>query len=273
MPPISQQLQEFINQFPDVLSRAILAIVIVIVAFILSAWLARIVAKGARQRKADATLQETLRRLVRWSTLALGLVLAAEQVIPNVTSLLAGLGIAGFTIGFALQDVAKNLIAGLLLMLQQPFDLGDNIEVAGFTGKVIGIELRTTDIRAIDGRFVTIPNADVLASPIINYSRAPIRRLEVSIPVAYGADLNRTRQVADQAIGQIRGLVTDPAPEITFRQLGDAYLSLVVQYWADMKDVEYNVALDEGIRALEAALAAEGIEIAPPASFTLTSSE
>ncbi len=270
MPPLTQQLQDLLSQFPQLLSRIALAGLILLAAFLISSWLGRAVATAARRRKADETLQTTLQRLVRWGILILGFVLAAEQVIPNVTSLLAGLGIAGFTIGFALQDVAKNLIAGLLLMLQQPFDIGDTIEVSGFTGSVVAIELRTTDLRAVDGRFVTIPNADVFASPIINYSRAPARRLEVSVPIAYGADLDQTRMVADQAISQIRGLKSDPAPEITFRQLGDAYLQLVAQYWADMEQIGYNEALDEGIRALEAALTAAGVEIAPPATVALT---
>jgi small-conductance mechanosensitive channel len=269
MPPLTQQLQNLINQFPQVLSQIVLAIVILIAAFLLSAWLGRVVASAAKRRKADATLQETLRRLVRWGILILGLVLAAEQVIPNVTSLLAGLGIAGFTIGFALQDVAKNLIAGLLLLLQQPFDIGDTIQVAGFTGKVLAIELRTTDIRATDGRFVTIPNADVFASAIVNYTRAPARRVELSIPIAYGVDLDRARQVARQAIEGVQGLLADPAPQINFRQMGDSYLSLDVWYWADMSEVDFSDVTDTGIRALEAAFSAEGIEVAPPATIDI----
>lgn len=269
MPPLTQQLQNMLQQFPQVLSQVLLALVILIIALVLSAWLGRVVAGAAKRRQADATLQETLRRLVRWGILILGLVLAAEQVIPNVTSLLAGLGIAGFTIGFALQDVAKNLIAGILLLLQQPFDIGDTIEVADYTGKVVAIELRTTDIRATNGLYITIPNADVFASPIINYSRAPARRVELSIPIAYGADLNQTRQVASQALEGLAGLISDPAPQITFSQMGDSYLSLDVWYWADMKEHDFSDVRDEGIRSLETAFAAAGIEVAPPAGIDI----
>jgi small-conductance mechanosensitive channel len=273
MPPLTQQLQDLINQFPDLLYRIGLAALILLIAIIVSTWLGRVAAAAARRRKADATLQTTLQRLIRWGILIVGAVLATEQVVPNVTSLLAGLGIAGFTLGFALQDVAKNFIAGLLLMLQEPFDIGDTIQVSGFTGTVEAIELRTTDIRAVDGLYVTIPNADVYSSPIINYSRAPVRRLEISVPVAYGTNLNQARLAAEEAIHQIQGLATDPAPEITFRQLGDAYLQLVAQYWADMEQVGYNEALDAGIRALETALTEQGIEIAPASTISIIQSE
>lgn len=273
MPPLTEQLQALIAQFPEVLSRVALAALILLLAVLISTWLGRAVAAATRRREADATLQVTLQRLTRWGILLLGGLLAVEQVVPNVTSLLAGLGIAGFTIGFALQDVAKNFIAGLLLLLQQPFDLGDTIEVAGFTGEVESIELRTTDLRAIDGRFVTIPNADVLASPIINYSRAPARRLEITVPVAYGADLNAARQVALQAIRQVNGVLAEPDPQVAFRALGDSYLQLGIQYWADMKRVDYFDALDDGVRRLESSFSAAGIDIAPPATISLQDSE
>jgi small-conductance mechanosensitive channel len=269
MPPLNEQLQGLIDRLPELLSQSITAALILLLAIILSTWLGRAVASAAKRQQADATLQTILRRITRWGILILGGILAAEQVIPNVTSLLAGLGIAGFTIGFALQDVAKNLIAGILLLLQQPFDLGDLIEVSGFTGRVEAIQLRTTDLRAVDGRFVTIPNADVYASPIINYSRAPARRIDLTIPNAYGVKLDQARQVATSAFTNIDGLLQDPPPEITFRTLGDSYLQLSVQFWADMKAVGCYAAVDAGVRALESTFATENLEIAPPAAVSL----
>ena len=113
MPPITQQLQAAWNEFPMLLSGTLLAIGILAASFLISRWLARAAASAARRQKADAGVQEIVRRLTRWGVMILGGVLAAEQVIPNVTSLLAGLGIAGFTIGCARRTSGRSTAASL----------------------------------------------------------------------------------------------------------------------------------------------------------------
>lgn len=271
MPPSTNQLQQWLNGFPDLISRLILAVGIVIITLLISAWVARAVAGAARRQEAAPSVQSTLSRLTRWGILALGSVLALEQVIPNVTSLLAGLGIAGFTIGFALQDVAKNLIAGILLLLQQPFEVGDTIQVTDFTGTVLDVSLRTTDLRSADGLFVTIPNADVLANPILNYSRAPARRLALSMGLAYGTDLQQAEQLALGALAPLAGLLEDPGPKVVFSALGSSAIELTIYYWADMTATGYNEALDGGVRAIKQAFEDAGIDLSPPSVAILQS--
>jgi small conductance mechanosensitive channel len=264
MPPLSTQLQRWLTGLPDLVSRILLALGILVITLLVSAWLARAVAMAARRQHATDSVQGTLRRLIRWTVLILGGVLAIEQVVPNVTSLLAGLGIAGFTIGFALQDVAKNLIAGVLLLLQQPFEIGDTISVSGYTGEVLDVSLRTIDLRAVDGLFVTIPNADVLANPILNYSRARARRLELSVGLAYGTDLAEAEELAQRAVGSLDGLLAEPAPDVFFNALGASAVELTVYYWVDTAAVGYNQAIDGGVRALKGAFEGAGIEMSPP---------
>ncbi len=103
-----------------------------------------------------------------------------------MTAFLTGLGILGFTVGFALQDVMKNFAAGVLLLLQKPFRVGESISVAGFDGTVTAIDLRSTEIRTFDGRIVILPNADVLNHAIVNFTRSAHRRIELPVSVAYG---------------------------------------------------------------------------------------
>jgi small conductance mechanosensitive channel len=169
---IRQGYADLLASAPDLINR-----------FLLSRWLSTAVRPAAGRQEHRENISLILSRLTRWAILVLGLTLAAEQIIPNVTSLLAGLGIAGFTLGFALQDVAKNFIAGLLILLQRPFEIGDVIQVSGFTGTVLDISLRTTDMRTADGLLVTIPNGDVFVSSITNYTRAPQRRIEIQAGV------------------------------------------------------------------------------------------
>jgi small conductance mechanosensitive channel len=102
--------------------------------------------------------------VVLWSITIAGTITALERFFP-VTAFLAGLGIIGFTVGFALQDIMKNFASGVILLLQQPFHVGETIGVKGFDGTVLAIDLRATEIKAADGRVVILPNADVLANP------------------------------------------------------------------------------------------------------------
>jgi small conductance mechanosensitive channel len=90
----------------------------------------------------------------------------------------------GFTIGFALQDVSANFVAGFLLLIQQPFDIGNFIEVAGYDGKVLAVDLRATELLTSDGRRVMIPNSEVFSNPIINFTRTERRRIALPIGIA-----------------------------------------------------------------------------------------
>lgn len=258
------QFQSLLEGIPEFLVRLGTGILILLAAVLISSWLARLASRAVEQRQADDSASETLRRLIRWGVMIIGAVLAIEQVVPNVTSLLAGLGIAGFTIGFALQDVAKNFVAGVLLLVQKPFEIGDTIEVSGFTGTVVDISLRTTDMRELDGRYVIIPNGDVFVSPIVNLSRAPYRRVSVEIGVSYEADPDQVEQIALEAIRPIRGMLEEPEPEVVFEALGDSAVQATVRFWADMSEISYSQAQTDGLKAIKAAVERAGIDLPFP---------
>ncbi len=261
---IQQGYADLLSSAPDFFNRLLTALIIVLAAIVLSRWLAKAVRTAAGRQEHRENISLILSRLTRWAILVLGLTLAAEQIIPNVTSLLAGLGIAGFTLGFALQDVAKNFIAGLLILLQQPFAIGDVIDVSGFTGTVLDISLRTTDMRTADGLFVTIPNGDVFVSSITNYTRAPQRRIEIQVGVGYAADPGEVEKVAIDALQPIPGLLSDPAPSVVYNNLGDSAVKISIFYWIDASKVAYLEAKDQGIKQIMAAFDRHGIDMPFP---------
>lgn len=266
---IQQGYADLLSSAPDLLNRLLTALLIVLVAILLSRWLSKAVRTAADRQEGRENISLILSRLTRWSILILGLTLAAEQIIPNVTSLLAGLGIAGFTLGFALQDVAKNFIAGLLILLQRPFEIGDAVNVSGFTGTVLDISLRTTDLRTTDGLFVTIPNGDVFVSSITNYTRAPQRRIEIQAGVAYEADPDEVERVALAAIRDISGVIADPAPSVVYSQLGDSAVQISIFYWIDATKTDYLQAKDQGIKRIMAAFDDQGIDMPFPTMAVL----
>jgi small-conductance mechanosensitive channel len=265
MTPILEYLQNLASQVVGFLPRLLLGLVIFIVAYFISRWTARLVRRSMKRRGHDPELIVLLALLTRWGILILGIIIAAEVTAEGTLgSLIAGLGIAGFTIGFALQDVAKNFVAGILLLLQQPFELGDSIEVAGYGGQVRAISLRTTELRTWDGRFVLIPNADIFTSPIVNFTRANPRRIELVIGVAADSDLDKVTRITLAAIGEISGVLEDPAPSVVFSNFGDSTIDFKVYYWADMDATDFNEATDAGVKILKSAFEREAIELPYP---------
>lgn len=240
------------------------ALVIFLLALTLGGVFGRWMRRALERRQADPELTILLGKITRWTVVILGTALALEQVDFDLSAFLAGLGIVGFTIGFAIQDVSKNFVAGMLLLLQQPFDLGDVIKVADFTGTVLAVDLRATELRTLDGEYVLIPNADVFTSPIINISRPDRRRISLKAGVSYESDPAEVRRVALEAISAVEGLLRDPEPALYFDNFGPATLDFTLYLWVDMALNSPLAATDQGLAALMAAFEAEGIEMPFP---------
>ncbi len=264
-------LENIVTGLLEFLPRLGFALLIYLIARLLSTSLARLMRRSLEMRKHDPELIVLLEMLTRWGIFALGIVLALEQLAPGrFSSLIAGLGIAGFTIGFALQDVAKNFVAGILLLIQQPFEIGDSIEVAGFGGSVLDISLRATEMRTWDGRRVFIPNGDIFVSPIVNFSRAMRRRVEISVGVAPVSDLDHVARVTLNTIAtKVNGVLADPAPQVVFSQFGDSTIDLKVLYWIDTGEAGVLQAQDEGVRAIKEVYEDQGILMPYPTQTIL----
>lgn len=264
MDTIPTTLQEMLTDLISFLPRLIVALLIFVLSLYLAGVLARLVRSALTRRKADQEITLLIHQLTRWGIITLGIFTALQHIGFNVNAFLAGLGILGFTVGFALQDVSKNFVAGVLLLLEQPFDLGDVIEVSGFIGKVGAVEPRATELHTFDGQTVLIPNADVFTSPIKNYSRYPKRRLDLTIGVAYDSDLDEVRRTVLAVVERIPGVVADPPPRVVFNNFGESSIDFTVYYWIDLKTGDFLGALDEGVTQIKTAFREKGIEIPYP---------
>jgi small-conductance mechanosensitive channel len=259
-------LENIVDGIMDFLPRLGSAVLVYLIARLVSSSATRLIRRSMEKRERDPEIIVLLEMLTRWGVLALGTVLALEQLAPGrFSSLIAGLGIAGFTIGFALQDVAKNFVAGILLLIQQPFEIGDAIEVGDYGGTVLDISLRATEMCTWDGRRVFIPNGDIFVSSIVNFSRAVRRRVDVIVGVAPDSDLDRVARIALATVKQnVNGLLDDPAPEVIFSQFGESTIDFKALYWIDTGEVGVFQAQDEGVRAIKEAFEREGIEMPYP---------
>lgn len=244
-----------------------------ILIFIIGLWLARIAKKlttrTMERRKADKEITILTARIVRWTVVIFAGIFALQQAGQEVSALLAGLGILGFTVGFALQDVSSNFVAGMLLLIQQPFELGDLIEVSGDTGTVVNVDLRSTELITLDGRHVLIPNSDVFTNTITNFTRTKRRRISLPIGVGYDADLEMVEKLACETVAQITGVLDDPAPAVFFDGFGDFAMNITVAYWYDTSETGFTDAKNSGIVMLKKAFEDAKIDMPYPTSVVI----
>ena len=236
--------------------------------FLFSLYLAHLLAKTTKrvmQRRADdEELAILIPRLVRWTIIGLGIVLALEQAGQDVTALLTGLGILGFTVGFALQDISANLVSGILLLFEQPFEIEDSIEVSGYSGTVKQINLRATELLTWDGLKVLIPNRVVFTNTLTNFTQITQRRIGLSVGVGYDSDLKDVETIALEAIRAIPNIKDNPAPSFIVNDFGDSAINITVYYWYDTKDLTLPDMTNVGAVALKRAFDESGIEMPYP---------
>lgn len=257
-------LTGLIDSFVAFLPRLVLALVIFLIGLYLARLASKLLRRALEARQLKLQVIQMLARITYWTVVILVTTMALQTIGFNLTAFLAGLGILGFTVGFALQDVSKNFIAGILMLLSQPFELGDVIEVGGYTGNVQAIELRATELKTLDGKQVLIPNAEVFSKPITNFTRNRLRRLDVTVGIAYGSDLDKTRTAILSAIQAVTGVLPDPAPVVVFNRFADSSINCTIYYWIDQVEADYVQMVDNGFLAVEQALKEAGIEIPYP---------
>jgi small-conductance mechanosensitive channel len=254
---------ELQSRFLDFLPKLLLALVIFVISIYLSKIISATVRRALQRRTPVPNATKLLVDITRWGILSFGTIMAFQQFV-DVTAFLAGLGIIGFTVGFALQDVMKNFASGVILLVQQPFRVGDSVAVGDYEGTVLAVDLRSTEIKTFDGRIAIVPNADVLNHVIVNYTNSLQRRIEVVVGVAYGTDLKLARDVALEAIHAVPGYLEDPAAMVVFKEFGESSVDMSVFVWFDTAQSSPLKARDGAIESIKLAFDAHNIEIPFP---------
>jgi small-conductance mechanosensitive channel len=217
---------------------------------------------------ADDRIVDLLELAVRYIVWFIGIMLIFVNLNINITPFLAGAGIAGLAFALAAQDLISNFFGGAIITVDKPFKVGDRIEIDTFYGDVIAIGTRSTRIRTVDGKIVTIPNNKITSSSIVNYSEPnPTLRYTVSITVAYGSDIGQVKEVlfevVEDAIKNTDYFADEPAPKIFFQEFGDSSLKFVIYVWAKAYNLPDEVKDAINVR-IAARFAAESIEIPFP---------
>ena len=203
-----------------------------------------------------------LRRLVFYTVVVLFAVAALRESGFEIGVLLGAAGILTVALGFASQTSASNIISGLFLLTERPFELGNFIEVAGVRGEVVSIDLLSVKLRTLDNLYMRIPNETLIKSTVTNFSRFPIRRVDLPVSVAYGEELSRVTKVLVDEVTRNTRCMEEPAPYVLMQQFGASSIDLQLSFWVRREDVRE--VRSEVLLAVKAAFDRENIEIPFP---------
>ncbi|MFO7550402.1 MAG: mechanosensitive ion channel family protein [Haliea sp.] len=275
---INASLRERVNpaleQAQDKLLRLVAALPLLLVASVIIVgfvWFGRFLGRRLyllRWGSGNPYLDTLLRRGVHLTTLLVGVLIALDLLGATalVGAVLGSAGVLGIMLGFAFRDIAENHLAGVLLSLRRPFEPGDHIMVNGHEGKVISLNSRATVLMTLDGNHLRLPNAMVFKGVLLNYTRNPMRRLQFTLGIGTGEDLNAARRLGVETLRNITAIATEPEPQAMIQSVGDSSVLIDFFAWLDQREVDFLKTRSEAIRQVKCAIEDEGMDMPEPIS-------
>ncbi len=203
-----------------------LVLVMLPLCFLLANWLRRLVT-----RRFTAQQGLVAGKFVRYSSVIVVTLLVFNELGFSLAPLLGAAGIVGVALAFASQTSVSNIISGLFLIAERPFEIGDAITVGTTTGIVLSIDTLSVKLRTLDNRFVRLPNELILKNEVINITRFPIRRLDLNIGVAYDADLALVRKTLLEVAEKNPLSLMEPNPLLLFTEFADSSVNILFGVW------------------------------------------
>jgi small-conductance mechanosensitive channel len=213
-------------------------------------------------KRFSAQLTMLITKLLSYVLLTVIVLSILRQLNVRLTPLLGAAGIMGVAIGFAAQTSLSNLISGVFLILEHPFQVGDLVRVDKYLGKIHSIDLLSVKIRTFDNTLIRVPNETMLKTTVTNVTAFPVRRLDIIVSVAYKENLKRVKEVILEVANGINVVLDEPEPFILFKGFADSSIDIQVGVWfavADYKEVRNRL-----IMGIKRRFDKEGIEIPFP---------
>jgi small conductance mechanosensitive channel len=243
--------------------QVLTAIIVLVVGWIAVKIIIAVFKKELVKTKLTELVVEFLARFLSALLYVVVILLAVSAVGIVVGSVVLGLSaVIGLILGFGMQDTMTNLFAGVWLAALRPIDKDEVITTNGMTGKVSAIGMMSTELLAYDNKFITLPNKLVWGSPIVNFTRLPTRRADVTVGVSYGTDLDKAIPVALNLMKSHALVLDDPAPAVVVTELADSSVNLQLRMWT--KTADYWTVNFEVIKGIFEAFKREGVEIPFP---------
>lgn len=211
------------------------------VVLVIGVILARLLSKAAdralsRSGRIEPTVAKFLGNIVKYALWAVVGITVLTQFGVQTTSIIAALGGLALAVGLALQGTLSNVAAGVMILIQRPFRVGEAITAGTVTGVVEGIGLFTTEVLQYDGLYVMVPNNELWNKPIVNFSRMPTRRFELLIGISYGDSIAVARRELLALAEAEERVLDDPAPTVFVSALADSAVTIGMRVWCKTED-------------------------------------
>ncbi|MBO3271004.1 mechanosensitive ion channel family protein [Hymenobacter defluvii] len=262
-----QKINAMGRDFMALLPNLILGIVVFVIFLFIASGVRSLVRKVTASRQQSQSLTLLLSRLAYVFMLIVGILVTFTVMIPSFTptTLISALGVGGVAIGFAFKDIFQNFLAGILLLLTEPFKINDQIKYKDFEGTVETIQTRATTIKTYDGRRVVIPNAELFINSVTVNTAYEKRRLQYDVGIGYGDDIAKARQLMLEAMREVEGVLSDPAPEALVVDLADSTVNLRARWWINPpRRSDYMESMDGVLEAIKNKLVLNGIDLPFP---------
>ena len=233
---LEKVIQQIITFSVNAGKSILLAAVIFIAGRFLISVINRLVAQMMERRKIDATIQSFLRSFINILLTILLLISVVSALGVNTTSFAALLASAGVAIGMALSGNLQNLAGGLIILLFKPYKVGDYIDAQGVSGTVKEIQIFHTVLTTPDNKIIYVPNGSLSSGSVTNYSLSALRRVDWTIGVEYGTEIEKVRQTALDLIKKDCRILTVPAPFIALSALADSSVNITIRVWTKNED-------------------------------------
>jgi small conductance mechanosensitive channel len=237
--------------------QALSAIVILIAGIFFAKWVGNVAYRRLTRVEMEPPVRMLLVRIVKILILALTVMIVLDQVGVPIGALIAGIGVAGLGVGFALQGVLSNVMAGLSIIFTKPYRVGEHISLLGVHGDVVTIDIFSTTLLHPDRSRVVIPNRKIVGEILHNFGT--IRQLDLSVGVSYATDLNQALTIVRDLLARNPRVLHDPVASVGVSQLGDSAVTISIQPW--VRVTEYVIATGELNQAIIERFRAAGIDI------------
>ena len=263
---IITSLRELLSSAVKIIPGLITALIVILLTSYAAQFARNMMTRVGDRALRSASLQLLLSKSAYVTTWLAGVLVACVIAFPGLRlgDVIATLGLGSVAIGFAFQDIFKNFLAGVLLLLQEPFRINDQIIVGDYEGTVERIDIRTTKIRTYTGERVLLPNSTVFTSAVQVRTAFNARRTDLAVGVDYNTALPKAAQVLRQIITRVEGVLEQPTPEIDLVNFGDSSIDFIVRYWTQPHQKEVRHVQTRAIMAIKKAFDQEEINIPYP---------
>jgi small conductance mechanosensitive channel len=264
--PAWAKIQGILSGAAFMLPNVVLALVLFTVSCLLARWAKGLIIGFYRRRGRHQNLGTLMGRVAQALLILVNLLIALSIILPSFSArdLIQVLGISGVAIGFAFRDILQNFLAGLLILLAEPFRVGEEIQVGSQEGVVQEIQARATLLRTWDGFLVVIPNATIYTEKLTILNAFDARRSSVEFVVGFRDDLDEARRLIVEALGGVDGVLKEPGPSAIYTGIAANGVCVRARWWTDSKHGDDVAVTDRAIPAIKNRLFENGIEMAYP---------